>query len=142
MHFITGSKEVATAVLSNLKASIRVNWSSPPLHGGRIAALILNNLDKRESWLKELVMVTARIAKMRVELKKALDENKCPGNWDHVVNQIGMFTFTGLTPAQCDQMVDKHHIYLTPNGRISVSGLNMGNVQYTADCFKDVVENY
>lgn len=42
-HFIVGSKEVAAAVLSNLKASIRVNWSSPPLHGGRLASLILND---------------------------------------------------------------------------------------------------
>jgi aspartate aminotransferase len=100
-HFITGSKEVATAVLSHLKASIRVNWSSPPLHGGRVAALILNNEEKRASWLAELVTVTDRIAVMRIELHKALLENKCPGSWDHVVNQIGMFTFTGLTPAQC-----------------------------------------
>lgn len=141
-HFITGSKDTATAVLSHLKASIRVNWSSPPLHGGRIAALILNNEDKRASWLAELVTVTDRIAKMRVELHKALLENKCPGTWDHVVNQIGMFSYTGLTPAQCGQMVDKHHIYMTANGRISVSGLNMVNVKYTADCIKDVVENY
>jgi len=138
-HFIVGNKDVAKAVLSNLKAAIRVNWSSPPLHGGRLAAMILNNLDKRTAWLAELVMITDRIAKMRVELKKALDENECPGNWDHITNQIGMFSFTGLTPPQCEQMVNTHHIYLTPNGRISVSGLNMGNVKYTADCIKIVV---
>merc|ERR1712195_410549 len=82
-HFIVGNKDVAKAVLSNLKAAIRVNWSSPPLHGGRLAAMILNNLDKRTAWLAELVMITDRIAKMRVELKKELDENKCPGTWDH-----------------------------------------------------------
>ena len=51
-----------------------------------------------------------------------------------------MFSFTGLTPNQVNKMVNTHHIYMTPNGRISVSGLNMGNVKYVADCIKDCVE--
>ena len=66
------------------------------------------------------------------ELKKNLEEVGAKGTWDHVVNQIGMFSFTGLTPKQSDAMVKKHHIYMTKNGRISVAGLTSSNVPYVA----------
>lgn len=52
-----------------------------------------------------------------------------------------MFSFTGLTPAQSDAMVKKHHVYMTKNGRISVAGLTKGNVAYVAKCMKDVTDN-
>jgi len=34
-------------------------------------------------------------------------------------------------------MVEKHSIYMTANGRISISGLNEKNVQYVADAIKE-----
>ena len=50
---------------------------------------------------------------MRNLLRKELETIKAPGNWEHVTGQIGMFSFTGLTVAQSDSMVNKHHIYMT-----------------------------
>lgn len=52
-----------------------------------------------------------------------------------------MFSFTGLTPAQTEAMRDRHHVYMLSNGRISVAGLNSGNVVKVADAIKDVVES-
>jgi aspartate/tyrosine/aromatic aminotransferase len=52
-----------------------------------------------------------------------------------------MFSFTGLSPAQSDAMVKKHHIYMTKNGRISVAGLTSKNIPYVAKCIKDVTDN-
>lgn len=46
--------------------------------------------------------------------------------------QIGMFSFTGLTPSQVDNMTNKHNIYMTRDGRISLAGLNSANVDYLA----------
>jgi aspartate aminotransferase, cytoplasmic len=43
-----------------------------------------------------------------------------PGNWDHIVKQNGMFSYTGLTPEQCELMIKKHHIYMLKNGRVSI----------------------
>ena len=37
-----------------------------------------------------------RIKSMRTQLHKALKDAGAPGNWDHVINQRGMFSFTGL----------------------------------------------
>jgi len=53
-----------------------------------------------------------------------------------------MFSFTGLTEKQVDQMVKKHSIYMTKDGRISVCGINSKNVSYIAGAIKDVVTNH
>jgi aspartate aminotransferase, cytoplasmic len=79
--------------------------------------------------------------RMRTLLKDALIKNGTKGNWDHVTNQIGMFSFTGLNAKQSQAMIDKHHIYMTGNGRISIAGLTTANVEYVANAIKDVVEN-
>ena len=42
---------------------------------------------------------------------------------------------------QCDVMMSKHHVYLTRNGRISMAGLNRGNIERVADAVHDVVVN-
>jgi len=64
--------------------------------------MILNDLEMRGQWLAELVMVTNRITAMRQLLKDNLNKVgavSSSGNWDHITNQIGMFSFTGLTTA-------------------------------------------
>ena len=92
-----------------------------------------------EEWTVELKAIVGRILKMRESLHNALIENGCPGNWDHITKQIGMFSFTGLDPDQSDRMLNKHHIYMLRTGRISLAGLTSGSVQYVADCMKEVV---
>lgn len=142
LHFVLNNKEVAGRVLSQIKIIIRQQYSSPPRHGASVAALILNDVSLRNQWLQELINVTDRITEMRNALRANLIKVGAKGNWDHVVNQIGMFSFTGLTPKQSDAMVNEHHIYMTKNGRISVCGLTNKNVEYVAKCIKDVTDRY
>lgn len=111
-----------------MKILVRLNYSFPPIHGARIASIILNNPEMRKQWLQELVTVTGRISEMRGKLKQALIANRTPGNWDHITNQIGMFSFTGLTLEQSKAMVDKYSVFMTLNGRISICGLTNKNV--------------
>jgi aspartate/tyrosine/aromatic aminotransferase len=42
---------------------------------------------------------------------------RCPGSWDHITEQIGMFSYTGLSKAQCENMTRKWHVYMTMDGR-------------------------
>ena len=79
---------------------------------------------------------------MRNLLRKELESNDAPGDRSHVTTQIGMFSFTGLSPAQSDLMVKKHHIYMTKDGRISICGLTRDNIPYVARCIKDVLQNH
>jgi len=104
--------------------------------------MILNDPALRAQWTDELIAVTKRITEMRVALKAEIDKINVKGDWSHITNQIGMFSFTGLTLKQSDAMVNKHHIYMTKNGRISICGLTTKNVSYVAACIKDVVENH
>jgi len=142
LHVVAADKKTATAIMSQIKILIRTNYSSPPKHGGRIAAMILNKPELRAEWLAELKMVTKRMNDMRSALRKALEESGAKGNWSHITTQIGMFSFTGLTGPQVDQMLKKHSIYMTRDGRISVCGVNSKNVKYIAAAIKDVVANY
>ena len=140
LHVVCKTKEVAEKVLSQVKIAIRVNYSSPPKHGAQIASIILNQKEMRQQWLNELVNVTNRMNEMRRLLRKNLEEIGAKGTWEHVTTQICMFSFTGLTVKQSEAMVNKHHIYMTKNGRISVAGLTKANVPYVAKAIKDVLE--
>lgn len=75
---------------------------------------------------------------MRTLLRVYLENNGAQGSWDHITSQIGMFSFIGLSEAQCEAMVKQHHIHMAKNGRISVSGLTNANIPYIASCIKDV----
>ena len=86
--------------------------------------------------------VTDRIASMRKLLRDQLEKIGAPGPWNHITDQIGMFSFTGLSEAQSKAMVEEHHVYMTKDGRISIAGLNNNNVEYVADAIKDVLEKY
>lgn len=45
--------------------------------------------------------MAGRIKSMRAQLLQALKDVGAPGTWDHVVHQIGMFSFLGVTKVNC-----------------------------------------
>jgi len=139
IHVKCNSKEATSAVLSQLKILIRQAYSSPPRHGAAIVYKLLTNPALKAQWLGELGFMSKRILDMRAALRAALEAKGTPGTWNHITDQIGMFSYTGLTLAQTTRMVDDLHVYMTKDGRISVAGLNPGNVGYVADCIDKVV---
>jgi aspartate aminotransferase len=86
LHFVCKDKGTAAKVLSQAKIIIRVNYSSPPRHGARIASMIMNETDLRQQWLNELVTVTDRITKMRKLLRSTLEKIGAKGTWNHVTD--------------------------------------------------------
>lgn len=52
-----------------------------------------------------------------------------------------MFTYTGLTPEQCELMIKKHHIYMLKNGRVSIAAMTSHNVKYIAAAMDDSVRS-
>ncbi|CAJ1384235.1 unnamed protein product [Effrenium voratum] len=134
VHAKCATKEAAEVVLSQLKIIIRQAYSSPPKHGAAIVNKVLTTPELKDMWLKELTLMSNRISDMRVALRQAIEAKGTPGTWNHVTDQIGMFTFTGLSKEQVVRMVEEFHIYMTADGRISMAGLNPSNVQYVAEC--------
>jgi len=139
IHARCTNKDRADAVLSQLKILVRQAYSSPPKHGAAIVNTILSTPALKAKWLKELEMMASRIVSMRTALRSAIEAKGTPGTWKHITDQIGMFTFTGLDKPQVEKMVGQHHIYMTGDGRISMAGLNPGNVKYVAECIDKVV---
>ena len=129
----------AVNVLGQLKATIRRNYSNPPLHGGQLVARVLSDPGLRAMWEAEVTAMRTRIKAMRQRLFDVLSA-KLPGrNLDYFLTQRGMFSYTGMTAAQADRLKDEFGVYILRSGRICVAGLNSGNVEATANAFAAVM---
>jgi len=120
--------EEKARVESQLKIIARALWSNPPIHGARIVQTVLDDPVLKKQWYEEVNGMASRIINMRTLLKKGLEDEGSTLNWDHVTNQIGMFTYSGMTGEMVDALAKDHHIYLTRNGRISMAGVTSKNV--------------
>jgi len=133
--------ESTKAANSQLRGVIRPMYSNPPKHGCYIAKRILGNPEYFKMWEEELKMMSDRILEMRKLLKSEVDRLKTPGTWNHIMDQIGMFTYTGLNKDQVLYIRKKYAIYFLESGRISVAGLSTGNMRYFAEAMDDAVRN-
>jgi len=143
-HFITGAGTDATATIGRIGSQLailqRSEISNPPAYGARIASLVLNDPALFKEWEANLRTMAGRIIDMRKSLRGKLEElNGKEGSWKHITDQIGMFSFTGLTEKQVLKIRNDAHVYMTKNGRISMAGLNTKNVEYTAKAIDKVV---
>jgi len=137
---ITHDVEEKKRVDSQLKIVIRPMYSNPPVHGARIASTILGTPALYEEWEAEVGTMARRIISMRDKLYGMLTNDlKTPGEWGHIKQQIGMFSFTGLKPDQTKALAEKAHIYMTADGRISMAGLNGSNIEYFAESVNKAV---
>ncbi|EPB73835.1 putative aminotransferase [Ancylostoma ceylanicum] len=126
---------------SQMSLIIRANWSNPPAHGARVVHKVLTTPEMRKQWDGAIQTMSSRIKQMRAALREHLEKLKTPGTWSHITQQIGMFSYTGLNPAQVDHLVKKHKVFLLKDGRINVCGLNPNNVEYVAKAIDDAVRN-
>lgn len=119
----------------------RNTWSSCPLHGAQLADIVLRTPEIREVWDQDLLTMSGRIRKMREMFVDKLQKAGSKHDWSHILEQIGMFAFTGVAKPRCQELMDKHHVFLTLNGRISICGLNEHNMDYTVNAFHEVTKN-
>jgi len=127
-------------VESQIKIIARAIYSNPPLHGARIVQEILGDEKLKKQWLQDVSNMAGRIIKMRTLLRDNLKQEGSQRNWQHIIDQIGMFCYSGLTPEQVDALVEKYHIYMTRNGRISMAGVTTKNVGYLAKAIHDLTK--
>ena len=137
---ICQDQDEAARVLSQLKILVRPMISNPPIHGARIATKILSDSKLRQQWLVDVKGMADRIITMRTQLRDLLIKNGSKRNWDHIVNQIGMFCFTGISPEQVERLTKEFSIYLTKDGRISMAGISSKNIEYLAHALHEVTK--
>jgi aspartate aminotransferase len=140
LHAICPTAQVASAVHDQLRFLIRSEFSSSPAYGARLVTSILSDPKRESIWREELNSLHQRLRALREKLFHLLHEvHKTPGNWEIITRGTGLFSLLPLTPEQCKTLQTKYHIYLVPNGRITISGLNEPNIKYVASSIDEVV---
>jgi aromatic-amino-acid transaminase len=135
-------KDAAAAqlVLGQLKLAIRGNYSTPPAHGAAVVGAILQSKELRELWSGELTAMRKRIRGMRERLHRALSQ-RCGSRHDfgYLVNQRGIFSYTGLDAQQVQRLRDEHAVYLVASGRICIPGLTEQSIEKVSEAMADVL---
>ncbi len=137
LSVVTSAEEAARRVLSQLKICVRTNYSNPPTHGAALVTTVLGNDELRRQWEQELAGMRDRIKQLRRGLVKAL-EARGVSDMSFVAEQLGMFSYSGLTKQQMVTLRSAYGIYGTDAGRMCVAALNNDNLAYVADAIAAV----
>ncbi|MFC3627049.1 amino acid aminotransferase [Vogesella amnigena] len=140
LSIVTASKEEAARVLSQLKRVIRTNYSNPPIHGGAVVAAVLGSSELRQMWEDELAGMRDRIRTMRSGLVDAIKAQGVAQDFSFVIQQRGMFSYTGLSAAQVERLKEEFGIYAVSTGRICLAALNSKNIGAVAEAIAQVVK--
>ena len=132
-------KDEADRVLSQLKIMIRTNYSNPPTHGGTVVATVLGTPALRAQWEKELAEMRVRIKQMRVALVEKLKAAGVKQDMSFITDQIGMFSYSGLSKDQMVRLREEFSVYGTDTGRMCVAALNSKNIDYVCQSIAKVV---
>lgn len=138
LSVICEDNETAGRVLGQLKATVRRNYSSPPNFGAQVVAKVLNDARLKGQWLAEVEQMRRRILEMRTTLVAALKVALPERNFDYLLQQRGMFSYTGFSAAQVNRLREEFGVYLIASGRMCMAGLNHSNVRRVAEAFAAV----
>jgi aromatic-amino-acid transaminase len=143
LSVVCASKDEAARVLSQLKITIRTNYSNPPTHGAQVVATVLDTPALRTQWEEELTGMRQRIKQMRTllqtKLLAKLAERGVRQDFSFITRQRGMFSYSGLTKAQMERLRNEFGIYGVDSGRICVAALNTGNIDRVVEAIAQVL---
>jgi aromatic-amino-acid transaminase len=137
--FVTVDADEAKRVTSQLKRTIRTNYSSPSSHGGQIVALVLGNADLRRKWEGELTEMRTRIQKMRMLFVQRLKARGITRDFSFIEQQTGMFSYSGLELDKVRRLRAEFGLYIVDSGRICVAALNENNLDYVTEAISKVL---
>jgi len=134
------SRDEAARLLSQIKRVARANYSSPPSFGGQVVASVLTTPALRSLWERELEAMRLRIRENRRALVEALRARLPQRDFDFVLDQKGMFSYSGLSADQIQRLRNEFSIYAISTGRICVAALNSRNIGDVADAIATVAQ--
>ena len=138
LTLIAGSADAAQAALSHAKISVRTNYSNPPTHAAKTVAMVLSTPELRQLWEEELAGMRVRIREMRGAMVEKLKEKAPHHDFEFVREQVGMFSYSGLTKEQVAKLREQS-IYAVDTGRICVAALNSTNLDRVVDALAKVL---
>ncbi|MGO4526066.1 aromatic amino acid transaminase [Microvirga sp. 2MCAF35] len=135
LSLVCSNADEAERVLGQLKLAVRRSYSSPPMTGGLLVATVLGSAELRAQWAGEVETMRNRMDSMRKLLAEHIRALSNEIDVSFLLNQRGMFSYTGLSAQQVDTMRERDGVYLVGSGRMCVAGLNEANVQTVAKSF-------
>ena len=136
---VAQSAEVCAAIQSQIKSTIRTMYSNPPIHGGAIVQTVLADAELRKIWEAELTEIRERIVSLRASFVSKM-EALVPGkDFSYVNQQRGMFSYSGLSKSQADQLREEHSIYILGSGRMNIAGINDENMDQICSAIAKVL---
>lgn len=139
LTIVAASEGAAAAALSHAKVCVRVNYSNPPQHGAAIVQRILSDFDLRTQWDRELTAMRDRIHGMRKLFVETMQAKGANRDFTFIRGQRGMFSFSGLSPLQVDELRNRFGIYAVSSGRINVAGMTEANMDRLCDAIVAVL---
>ena len=139
LSIVTQDADESSRILSQLKRTVRTNYSNPPTHGGQIVATVLNDAQLRAIWENELAAMRERIRQMREALASGIKKRVPGADFAFVKQQRGMFSYSGLNKEQVRRLREEYSVYAIESGRICVAALNTNNIDYVADAIARVI---
>jgi aromatic-amino-acid transaminase len=136
---VTGSGDESARALSQIKRLARSNYSNPPTHGADIVARVLSDPPLRAQWEQELGGMRDRIKDMRKAFVDGIHSRVPGSDFSFVLQQRGMFSYSGLTREQVLRLRAEYSIYTIETGRICVAALTTKNIGYVADAIAKVI---
>lgn len=125
---VAADAATAETAFSQVKYTIRANYSNPPAHGAAVVATILSNPALRTIWEQELTDMRQRIQRMRQLFVNTLAEKGATRDFSFIIQQNGMFSFSGLTKEQVIRLRDEFAVYAVNSGRVNVAGMTPDNM--------------
>ncbi|MFK3791325.1 amino acid aminotransferase [Pseudomonas piscis] len=135
----TQDAEKLLDVRSQLAHIARNLWSTPPDHGAAVVATILGDAQLKSLWSDEVEAMRLRIAQLRAGLVQALQPYGLAERFAHIGVQRGMFSYTGLSPAQVQELREHHSVYMVSSGRANVAGIDASRLDQLAEAIARVV---
>jgi len=139
LSVVAADRDESTRVLSQVKRLVRSNYSSPPAYGAELVATILGSPELSALWVDELAAMRDRTRANRRALVDRLKHYAPARDFDFVLEQRGMFSYSGLTRAQVGRLQSEFSVYAIESGRICVAALNGGNIDYVARAIAAVI---
>lgn len=118
----------AAAVLSQLKGLVRGLYSNPPSHGAAVVTTILADAELSAVWEQELAEMRLRIQQLRQDFVAGCAAAGVQRDFSFITQQLGMFSFSGLTPNQVVRLKQEFGIYMVSSGRMNVAGMRQQNI--------------
>ena len=136
---VAADQATAETAFSQVKSIIRTLYSNPSSHGAHAVALVLGDAELKADWINELAGMRDRIKTMRQRFVDLLKEYGAEQDFSFIIEQNGMFSFSGLSPEQVDRLKDEFAIYAVRSGRINVAGITEDNIRYLCESIVKVL---